>query len=46
VGYIIGNYGNGNEPSVPDRGMFILTLRRAQDGRWLIAADLDGSIRP
>lgn len=46
VGYIIGAYGYGDEPSVPDRGMFILTLRRAQDGRWLIAADLDGSIRP
>lgn len=46
VGYIIGAYGYGNEPSVPDRGMFILTLRKGQDGRWLIAADLDGSIRP
>jgi ketosteroid isomerase-like protein len=46
VGFIIGNYGYGDDPSVPDRGMFILTLRRAPDGRWLIAADLDGSIRP
>lgn len=46
VGYIIGAYGYGSEPSVPDRGMFILTLRKGQDGRWLIAADLDGSIRP
>ena len=45
VGYIIGAYGYGNEPSVPDRGMFILTLHRGKDGRWLIAADLDGAIR-
>lgn len=46
VGYILGAYGYGNEPSIPDRGMFILTLRRAEDGRWLITADLDGAIRP
>lgn len=46
VGYIIGAYGYGNEPPIPDRGMFILTLRQGEDGRWLIAADLDGAIRP
>lgn len=46
VGYIIGAYGYGNEPSIPDRGMFILTLRQSEDDRWLIAADLDGTIRP
>jgi len=46
VGYIIGAYGYGNEPSIPDRGMFILSLRRGEDGQWLIAADLDGVIRP
>jgi uncharacterized protein (TIGR02246 family) len=46
TGYIMGAYGYGAEPSVPDRGMFILTLRMSDDGRWLIAADLDGSIRP
>ena len=45
VGYIIGAYGYGNEPSIPDRGMFILTLRRGDGGRWRIAADLDGMIR-
>lgn len=45
VGYIVGAYSYGEESSV-DRGMFILTLRRALDGRWLITADLDGSIRP
>jgi ketosteroid isomerase-like protein len=46
VGYIIGAYGYADQPGIPDRGMFILTLRRAEDGRWLIAADLDGVIRP
>ncbi len=46
VGYIIGAYGYGNESSVSDRGMFILTLGKDADGRWLISADLDGSIRP
>jgi hypothetical protein len=46
VGYIIGAYGYGDQPGIPDRGMFILTLRRGADGRWLIAADLDGVIRP
>lgn len=45
VGYIIGNYGYGSDPGSPDRGMFILTLDRQADGRWLIAADLDGAIR-
>lgn len=45
VGYIIGNYGYGTDDGVPDRGMFILTLRRHQDGRWRITADLDGAIR-
>lgn len=44
VGYIIGAYRYGQESE--DRGMFILTLRRGQAGRWLITADLDGSIRP
>jgi hypothetical protein len=46
VGYIVGAYGYGNETSIRDRGMFILTLRRGEDGEWLIAADLDGAIRP
>lgn len=45
VGYIIGAYSYGDGPP-GERGMFILTLRRADDGPWLITADLDGSIRP
>lgn len=45
VGYIIGNYGYGTEEAVPDRGMFILTLRRERHGPWRITADLDGAIR-
>jgi hypothetical protein len=46
VGYIIGNYGYGTDQGIPDRGMFVLTLRRGDGGRWLISADLDGAIRP
>lgn len=46
TGYIIGAYGYGEEQNVADRGMFILALRKREDGHWLIAADLDGSIRP
>jgi ketosteroid isomerase-like protein len=45
VGYIVGAYGYGNEQSVPDRGLFVLALRRGDDGRWLIAADLDSAIQ-
>ncbi|CAN5647008.1 hypothetical protein BH23GEM9_BH23GEM9_32760 [soil metagenome] len=45
VGYMIGAYSYGDGPP-GDRGMFILTLRRAEGGPWLITADLDGSIRP
>lgn len=46
VSYIVGAYGYGTDPGIPDRGMFILALRKGADGRWLIAADLDGAIRP
>jgi ketosteroid isomerase-like protein len=46
TGYIIGAYGYGEEQTVADRGMFILAIRQREDGHWLIAADLDGSIRP
>jgi uncharacterized protein (TIGR02246 family) len=46
AGYIIGAYGYGDEENVADRGMFILALRQREDGHWLIAADLDGSMRP
>ena len=39
VGYIIGAF--GGKPGEPDSGKFVLALRRGDDGRWLIAADMD-----
>jgi len=47
VGYIVGAYGYGETPPpVPDRGKFVLALRRARgSGPWLIAADIDQSNR-
>lgn len=45
VGYIVGAYGYGDAPPVADRGKFVLALRRARSGPWLIAADLDQSNR-
>lgn len=45
VGYIVGAYGYGGSAPVPDRGKFVLALRRAPGGPWLIAADLDQSNR-
>ena len=44
AGYIVGAYGYGDDLPVPDRGMFMLALRRAPSGRWLIVADLDRSM--
>ena len=41
VGYIIGAF--GREVGGPDSGKFILALRRGDDGRWLIMADMDNS---
>jgi ketosteroid isomerase-like protein len=49
VGYIIGAYGwappgaerEGEASPVPDRGRFVLALRRPVGGKWLIAADID-----
>ena len=42
VGYIIGAYtANAGEE---DHGKFVLALRKV-DGKWLIAADMDNSIR-
>jgi ketosteroid isomerase-like protein len=41
VGYIIGAF--GREAGGPDSGKFILALRRGDDGRWLITADMDNS---
>lgn len=43
VGYIVGAYGYGDEREVPDRGKFVLALRRAPAGPWHIAADIDNS---
>jgi ketosteroid isomerase-like protein len=43
VGYIIGGF--GGEAGAPDSGKFILALKRGDDGRWLIAADMDNSNR-
>jgi len=41
VGFIVGAYGYGEQLPVEDTGMFVLTLRRAVDGHWLIVSDLD-----
>jgi ketosteroid isomerase-like protein len=41
VGYIIGGY--AAEKGQPDTGKFTLTLRRAEDGRWLIQSDMDNN---
>jgi ketosteroid isomerase-like protein len=46
VGYIVGAYGYGDAPGAPDAGKFVLALRRAPAGPWLIAADLDQGNRP
>ena len=43
IAYIVGGY--TSTPKWPDAGKFILTLRRTQNGRWLIAADMDNSNR-
>lgn len=43
VGYIIGAFRWGAETA--DMGKFVLALRRARGGPWLIAADIDNSNR-
>jgi ketosteroid isomerase-like protein len=43
AGFIVGAYGYGDAADQLDAGRFILALRRDDDGRWLIAADLDAS---
>jgi ketosteroid isomerase-like protein len=45
VGYIIGAYTWGDEPATGDSGKFILALRRASGGPWLVAADIDNMSR-
>jgi ketosteroid isomerase-like protein len=44
TGYIIGAFARA--PEGEDVGKFVLALRRADDGRWLIAADMDNGNRP
>ena len=39
IAYIIGAY--GPKAGAPDAGKFILALQRDEQGRWLIAADMD-----
>jgi ketosteroid isomerase-like protein len=39
VGYIVGAYGYGEGEA--DMGKFVLALRRAPGGPWMIAADID-----
>jgi ketosteroid isomerase-like protein len=39
LGIIVGGY--GRSPGGPDLGKFTLTLRRGDDGRWLILSDMD-----
>lgn len=41
VAWIVGGYGYGE--GGPDRGKFVLALRRGPDGAWLIAADIDNA---
>jgi len=45
IGYVIGAY--ATKMGEPDIGKFTLTLRRDDDGRWLIVSDMDnGNSRP
>lgn len=44
VGYIVGAYAHGAGRA--DDGKFILLVRRAPGGAWMIAADMDNSNRP
>jgi ketosteroid isomerase-like protein len=46
VGYIVGAYGYGQGAGAPDTGNFVLAVRRAAGGSWLIAADLDNGNHP
>jgi ketosteroid isomerase-like protein len=44
VGYIIGGF--ANEKGQPDIGKFTLTLRKSDEGRWLIMSDMDNGNGP
>lgn len=39
LGYIIGGF--ARLPEDPDIGKYVLVLKKSEDGRWLIAADMD-----
>jgi len=43
TGYIVGLFWYGNEPSITEKGKFLLALRRPPGNRWMIAADMDNS---
>lgn len=43
TGWIVGQY--RAHPDQPDAGKFVLALRRGEDGRWLIAADMDNHVQ-
>lgn len=45
VGYVIGAYRYGGDSTGLDTGKFILALRRAAGGQWLIAGDMDNTNR-
>jgi len=43
VGYILGGF--SKQEGQPDTGKFTLTLRKTNDGRWLIMSDMDNPNR-
>jgi hypothetical protein len=43
LGYIVGAYGYGESLPVDDIGLFVLTLRLGDEGRWMIVSDMDRS---
>jgi ketosteroid isomerase-like protein len=45
VGYIVGAYTYDNVSENRDIGKFVLALRKNAQGKWLIAADIDNSVR-
>ncbi len=44
VGYIIGGF--ASQKGEPDVGKFTLTLRKSDEGRWLIMSDMDNANGP